>query len=534
MADSSLDIDRLSFDELKGLVVRLYEELTQVKVENQALREEIARLKGLKGKPDIKPPVKPSGMEKNAKPRSEKKGGRNKPRRRGSKNDKLVIDETIILKPDNIPEGSIFKGHEDYVLQDLILRSWTVCYRRERWKTPDRGTIVAPLPDNVNGHFGPNLVRFLLAQYHKCQVTVPRLSEQVNDFGLLISERQVMRLLIKDKEDFLTEATNVLRAGLETAKWITVDDTGARHQGRNGYCTHIGNDHFAWFSTTASKSRMNFLELLRAGDEGFTINDAALDYMRDHKLSKSLVKRLGEHETRVFSDREAWISHLQDLGFTELKDHPDPVRVATEAAMWGRITALEYLRDAVIISDGAGQFRVGDHALCWIHGERLVYRLDAFCESQRKAVDRIRHRIWWLYADIKDYCHDPTARRKGQLRRRFDSIFTAKTGFVALDRLLKRLHRRKDEMLKVLERPDIPMHTNDSENAVRCYVTKRKISGGTRTDTGRDCRDSFLTLLKTCAKQCIGFWDYLGARLSVPGAPDIPPLPDLIRESAKA
>ncbi len=354
MADSSLDIDRLSFDELKESVIRLFEELTQVKVENQALREEIARLKGLKGKPDIKPPVKPSGMEENAKSRSGKKGGRNKPRRRGSKNDKLVIDETIILKPDTVPEGSIFKGYEDYVLQDLILRPRTVCYRRERWKTPDRGTIVAPLPDNVSGHFGPNLVRFLLAQYHKCQVTVPRLSEQVNDFGLSISERQVMRLLIKDKEDFLTEATNVLRAGLETAKWITVDDTGARHQGRNGYCTHIGNDHFAWFSTTASKSRMNFLELLRAGDEGFTINDAALDYMRDHKLSKSLVKRLGEHETRVFSDREAWMSHLQDLGFTELKAHPDPVRVATEAAMWGRITVLEYLRDAVIPDRGPG------------------------------------------------------------------------------------------------------------------------------------------------------------------------------------
>jgi len=528
MAKSPVDIDGLSLAELKLLLVQALEGNLELKQENAALREEIARLKGLKGKPDIKP----SGMEKNAIPRLREKSGGRKQGRRGSKNDKLAIDETRILRPDSVPEGSKFKGYETYVVQDLILRPWTVCYRRQRWKTPSGRTIVASLPDGVIGHFGTNLARFVLAQYHKCQVSVPRLSEQLHDFGLSISERHVMRLLNKGKEDFLTEASGVLRAGLETAKWITVDDTGARHQARNGTCTHIGNDHFAWFATTSSKSRLNFLELLRAGDQGYQINDAALDYMRDHALPRDLVRRLGEHQTRVFADQQSWISHLETLRFTGLKVHPDPVRVASEGALWGRITALGLLHDTVIVSDGAGQFRIGDHALCWVHGERLVYKLDTFCESQRKAVERIRHRIWWLYADIKDYCRDPTAARKYQLRRRFDSIFTTKTGFVSLDRQLTRLHRRKSEMLKVLERPDIPLHTNGSENDIRCQVTKRKISGGTRSNEGRECRDAFLSLMKTCAKLGIRFWHYLGCRLSVPGAPDIQQLPTLIRQHA--
>jgi hypothetical protein len=473
-------------------------------------------------------------MDKHAKSRLEKKPCGKKPARRGSKNANLIIDETRIVKPDHVPAGSTFKGYESYVVQDLIVRPWTVRYRRQRWKTPDGETIVAPLPDGVIGHFGANLVRFVLAQYHQCQVTVPRLSAQLQDIGLSISQRQVMRLLIKDKDAFLAEAAGVLRAGLETATWITVDDTGARHRGRNGYCTHIGNDHFAWFSTTFSKSRLNFLELLRASDTGYQINDAALEYMRDHGLPKKLVRRLGDHQSRVFADQRAWMAHLQALGITEIRVHPDPLRVATEAALWGRITALGHLQATVIVSDGAGQFRIGDHALCWIHGERLIYKLNTFCESQRKAVERIRGRIWWLYADIKTYCHDPTSRRKGQLRRRFDSIFTSKTGFVTLDRQLKRMHKRKQEMLLVLDRPDIPLHTNGSENDIRCQVTKRKISAGTRSADGRKCRDGFLSLMKTCAKQNIRFWDYLGDRLSVPGTRSVPPLPELIRQSAIA
>jgi hypothetical protein len=81
----------------------------------------------------------------------------------------------------------------------------------------------------------------------------------------------------------------------------------------------------------------------------------------------------------------------------------------------------------------------------------------------------------------------------------------------------------------VLEHPAIPLHTNGSENDIRCQVTKRHVSGGTRSDIGRDCRDALLGLAKTCRKLGIVFWDYLGARLGVSGGPSVPQLPDLIR-----
>jgi hypothetical protein len=115
------------------------------------------------------------------------------------------------------------------------------------------------------------------------------------------------------------------------------------------------------------------------------------------------------------------------------------------------------------------------------------------------------------------------------LRARFDRIFRRRTGFATLDRLLTRLWANKGELLKVLDRPEVPLHTNGSENDIRCQVTRRKVSAGTRSDRGRDCRDAFLGLAKTCAKLGIAFGDYLGSRLGVPGATLIPPLPDLVR-----
>jgi hypothetical protein len=80
----------------------------------------------------------------------------------------------------------------------------------------------------------------------------------------------------------------------------------------------------------------------------------------------------------------------------------------------------------------------------------------------------------------------------------------------------------------VLDRPDCPLHTNGSENDIRCQVTRRRLSSGTRSDQGRDCRDAFLALAKTCAKLGISFWHYLGHRLDIPQSPTVPRLQTLV------
>jgi hypothetical protein len=265
------DPDTLSPAELKALVVELLAKVAELERTVAAQREEIARLKGLKGRP----PIKPSGMEQASEPKppcdSEAR------RRRGKVVPRVPVEERVLRA--TVPPGSQFRGYQDFLVQDLVLRTEAVRYRRERWLTPEGQLIVAPLPGGVEGHFGPELRRYVLAQYHQGQTTVPRLVAQLRAVGIAISKRQVMRLLIGEQQPFLDESQEVLRAGLESAGWITVDDTGARHKAVNGVCTQIGNDHFAWFGSTTSKSRLNFLALLRAGHGDYVVNAEALAYM---------------------------------------------------------------------------------------------------------------------------------------------------------------------------------------------------------------------------------------------------------------
>src|SRR5918995_2122520 len=124
--------------------------------------------------------------------------------------------------------------------------------------------------------------------------------------------------------------------------------------------------------------------------------------------------------------------------------------------------------------------------------------------------------------------------RRTALKRRFERIFGRVTGFTDLDDAVARLRANKAELLLVLDRPEIPPHTNGSENDLRSVVTERKISGGTRSAAGKRARDTFLSLLKTCAKLGVSFWAYLGARLGMPEVDAVPWLPDLIRQRTPA
>ena len=259
-----------------------------LQAEDQDLRNEIARLKNL----PPRPPFKPSGMDKVTEREVRKSGSPR--RRRGPKRDKDRVTREEVLSV-NVPSGSRFKGYEAILVRELAISSELVRYRRERWLTPEGKTIIAPLPDGLLGGFGANLSRFCLVLHAQGQVTTERLTTVLNGIGMDISKRQVVRILTSGLENFAAEDQAILRAGLATAPYISVDDTGARHARRDGVTTQIGGSRFSVFRTGRSKSRLNFLSLLRAGCEDYIINDAALDYMRHRKVAPDVISKLAAH-----------------------------------------------------------------------------------------------------------------------------------------------------------------------------------------------------------------------------------------------
>jgi hypothetical protein len=518
----------ISEEERTPVVVTLLEVIHLQQEMIQQLRDEIAILKGQKPKPKIKP----SQLEKDPK---DNEGGKRKSldgKRPGSekrqKTKELIIHEEKKIKPEHIPERSIFKGYQEYVVQDLIIQPYNTKYLLERWQTPEGDYIVGKLPQEVSGtHFGPTLTSFILYQYYQGIVTEPLILEELEEFGVDISSGQINNIITEGKDKFHAEKEEILKVGLEISRYINVDDTSARHQGRNGYCTHIGNELFAWFESTDSKSRINFLKLLRASHSDYILNDDALSYMAVNKLPKGLLAKfeaLGE--VRYENDKE-WEENLQALQITEDRH----IRIATEGALLGSVTEHGFNKETVIVSDDAGQFNLFLHALCWVHADRVIEKLVGYSDNQKEALEETRSRIWKLYTDLKEYKKSPTEEKKSHLEAWFDEIFTTQTCFASLNQALKRLHGKKAELLLVLERPEIPLHNNLSENDIREYAKRRKTSGSTRSFLGRRCRDTFVTLKKTCRKMSISFWVFINDRVS--GKKAIPWLPDLIRLKAQ-
>ena len=265
----------IKLEERTPLVDRLVEYIEEQKRYIEILREEINRLKDHKNKPKIRPSTLNSQKKKKQKNQKRKNSDQELPAK---------PDRFEVIEVQGVPEGSRFKGYRTYQVQELVIHSERIEYRLERWQLPNGHYVVAQLPFDIQkGHFGPTLQAYVLHQHHHQGVTQPLLLSQLREWGIKISSGQLNHLLIDGKENFHAEKDGLLSAGLQVSRYFHVDDTGARHAGKNGYCTHIGNELFAWFESTGSKSRLNFLNLLHQSHTDYYLTDYAFSYRLSEK-----------------------------------------------------------------------------------------------------------------------------------------------------------------------------------------------------------------------------------------------------------
>jgi hypothetical protein len=477
--------------------------------EIQRLKDEIAILKGQKPRPKI-PPSTLEGAKSKDKQNNKNKLSRGKhPRRKKTKH--LEIHVRNRIKPESIPEGAIFKGCQKFTIQDIILRPYNTVYELERWQLPDGTYLTGRLPQNIQGHYGPQLVSYILDQYYGCRITAPLLLAQLKEIGVLISEGQLSNLLIQDKEAFHQEKNELLPAGIAATGQVKVDDTGARHRGHNGYSTIIGNEYFTYIVSTESKSRVNFLQILHGADPRYLINEDAVDYIESLKPANCLGGYLLLHARDRPMNQTEWEKFLLELNIRSEGE----IKLATEAALFASLIASGIPKNLGVHGDDAGQFDVFVRSLCWIHEERHYRKLVPIDEAARQAIEEIRGEIWDLYKGLQRYKLDPSEELKVKLESCFDSLFLKKqTASPTLNHQLAKTYAKKEELLRVLERPETPLHNNGTETDAREMVIKRKVSGGTRSEEGQKCRDTFVSIKKTCVKLEISFLGYLEDRVN--------------------
>lgn len=493
------------------------EKIAELEKTVQEQRDEINRLKNMPKRPKFRPG---GGDPKN---RSGKPGKENKSRSNDTMSPKKIKQE-IKIEALNVPKGSRFKGYQEYTIQEFELIPKDVTYRLEVWQAPDGSVVRAILPKEVQGsHFGHEL-RALMHNLYAFGMTEPGLYEFLKGIGIEISEGQVHNILMSESALYHQASEAILAAGMEEAPYIRVDDTGAKHQHKNGYCTHIGGEYFAYYKTTASKSRENFLKILLQGKEGYVINESFIWHLFQAGIEDDLLNHFEEYTGKRFTTKKGLNRLLNDLGIANKK-----VRLqCIEAGLVGFISETILKSGQILLSDRAGQFAIFNHAACWVHMERPLRKLKVCSPEAEQELASVRKAIWNLYDKVKESSHSQTG--KEEVNQLYDQLVAIQISSPSANAVIASFAKYREEMLKALDHPYLPLHNNDSERDIRGVAKRRNISGSTKSEEGKAFRDGLTTLKQTCTRLGISFMGYLKSWF----IRDPPDLSSIIREKYKA
>ena len=526
---------------LLNLVETLHVELRKAQAENAYLREQLHGRKSGGGKPDSSKGGSPPASRSSEAERAEPSQGKQNTKR--SKLDRIPIDREEVLKVDRatLPPDAEFKGYEDVVVQELVIRTDNVKFRKEKYYAASTGkTYLAPLPQGYGGEFGPNLKSACVLFSHLCNMTEPKIADLLANIGILISDGQISNLLRSGHEQLQAEKEAIVEAGLSSSPWQHMDDTGTPVNGRNRHCQVLCNPLYAAYTTTQRKDRLTIIDVLRNQRERiFLLNEEAFDLMGQFKVSQWVMERLRQMPSgqalsslvpQVWSEAEfnqQLTDRMPDLSVSARSQILEAAALAAYHAETGQPVV------RLLVCDDAKQFKLvtDELALCWIHDGRHYRSLEPCVPQHRLLLDAFRERYWDYYRQLRAYQQAPTPEQAARLREQFDGVFSTVTGYDVLDRRIVKTKANKENLLMVLKHPEIPLHNNPAELEGRRRVRKRVISYGPRSEHGIKGWDTMQTVLGTAKKLGVNCFQYIRDRIS--GARQMPALADLIQQKAK-
>ncbi len=518
---------QIAITTLFNLVEFMFAEGKKKDREIQLLKDEINRLKGEQGKPDIKGDKGDNGDVSSEKER--RKRAKKLERKSKSKKSNLKIHKSQKCSVDKsqLPSDAVFKGYENVIVQDIIIEAKNIKFQREIYYSPSqKKTYTGKLPPGWHGDYSPAVKALIASLYHDSKMTQPSIESFLNTHKIFISGATISRILTEDTYDiFCQEKLEIVNAGLKSTTFQHTDDTGSRVNGVNFHTHILCNYLYTAYFTEEKKDRLTIIKILSGGELLYALNETAYKIMKGLNLSYKWITKLQEYNIEGVLSRETLDSVLFSI-FPDKRYPNIKKRIIESCAIAGYRSKIDVV--PVLICDDAPQFKqiTEELALCWVHEGRHYKKLSPIYSWHRELVEAFISDFWDFYAELRNYKINPSDSTKKDLMKKFDSLFTKKTSYSALDERIARTYSKKNELLLVLKYPHIPLHNNPAECEVRVEKRRQDISFQTRTDRGTKIKDAGMTIVQTANKLGVNCFEYLHDRIS--GAFQMTSLADII------
>ena len=464
------------------------------------------------------------------------KYSRYRKRRRRPKLPEISIDREEIcpVDPASLPSDAVKKGYEDTVVQDVIIRTDTVKFRREAYYSAScKKTYLGALPTGYHGEFGPHIKTQIVTMKYVNNMSIPKIHEFYSSLGIIISRSYISDRLTKHVDVFHQEKVEMYQASLECSGYQHIDDTTTRVNGQNHYTHIVCNPCAMLFFTTPGKDRLTILDVLRNFESRqFAFNDDTFRLLEQLKVPNKTIAQLHEVEQH---------RHLseQEMDTLILTLFPDPAKSPRQQAHIREAAAIASYHQQtghpiveVLVCDDAPQFKLltDDLALCWVHDGRHYKRLRPVVLAHQAHVEAFLQQYWEYYRALYLYKQTPSAELEQSLSAEFDTLFSTTTGYAALDERIAKSRAKKQELLAVLRHPEVPLHNNPAEHGARSEKRRLDVSLHTKTPEGTRAKDTMISIVETCKRLGVSAYHFIYDRISQNF--QMPSLADMIRAKA--
>jgi len=432
----------------------------------------------------------------------------------------LTIHEIIEcpVDPDVLPPDAMRLSNESVVIQDIEIKPRNIRFDRHVYRSASKNkTYYGPLPAGSDrGDFGPGLRALILSLKYCGNMSEPKIGEFLQNFDVQISAGSLSNILTNTAQSFEDEFDDLFTAGLASTTYQQTDDTSARVAGKFWHTHIVCNPYYTAFFTRPHKDRLTVLSVLQnTASPGFRFNAKTLKLLQPYEIPQKWQRRVAALGEDVQYDAEACRALLDDwFGVGRTSPARTQIEQAAATVYYQQQTRVPVVE--TLVCDDARQFKsITDHlALCWIHAGRHYEKLSPVVSRHSVLLDAFAEKFWDYYAALQRYHDGPTATEAERLRLEFDELFSTRTGYASLDDRIAKTAAKKNELLRVLSQPEVPLHNNASELGARVSARRRDVSLHSKSERGARAMDIFTTLIQTCKKLRISAYAYLRDRLT--------------------